>query len=125
MLISEIFSQAKLRMISIPDVVDPETLKTQLRACHDIITVLDIVEPGLTRRRGQVLRSMVRIQLRLMQTLETLPGMEMMKIVKHLMMVTNEVGQCLLQNHVVSEMREELSRTMRTIMLAQASKKNQ
>ena len=109
-------------MISITDVGDPEALQTQLKSCHDIMTVLDIVEPGLTRRRGQVLRSMVRIQLRLMQTL---PGIEMMKMVKHLMMVTSEVGQCLLQNDVVSEMREELSRTMRHIMLAQASKKNQ
>ena len=110
-------------MISIPDVCDPELLKTQVKACHDIMTVLDIVEPGLTKRRGQVLRCMVSIQLRMIHSMQT--GMEMMKMVKHLMMVTSEVGQCLLQSDVVSELREELSRTMRHIMLAQTSKKNQ
>ena len=87
--------------------------------------VLDIVEPGLTRRRGQVLHCLVRIQLRLLHTLQTLPGMEMMKMVKHLMMTANEAGQCLMQSDAVADLRADLTKTLRHVMLAQASKKNQ
>ena len=47
--------QAKMKLIKLPS-SDPAVLALQVSLCEQVLSVLDIVEPGITSRRGDILR---------------------------------------------------------------------
>ena len=77
----------------LPNISEPEMMLKQVSLCEEIISVLDIVEPGITRRRGQVLRVMVITKLKLMK-LNPPGGLQLMKQMKQMMMLLKEIGRC-------------------------------
>ena len=47
--------QAKMKFVMLAS-SEPDVLAMQTSLCQEILSVLDLVEPGLTRRRGEILR---------------------------------------------------------------------
>ena len=94
---------------------DVENVLNQVAMSQQILNVLDKVEPGLTRRRGQVLRSLVLLRLKLLK-LEPVKGFEMMKQMKQLMIMTREITKC--QQFESEEEREEWSNTIRKAIIS-------
>ena len=86
--------QAKLRLVMLPDTpAEPAAMARQLQLCEEVLAVLDTVEPGLTRRRGQVLRVLALTKLRLLR-LQPPAGLELVKQMKQTMAVLKEVSRC-------------------------------
>ena len=47
--------QAKMKLVMLGS-SDPAVVTLQVSLCQEILALLDIVEPGLTRRRAEILR---------------------------------------------------------------------
>ena len=77
----------------LPNICEPEMMLRQVSLCEEILSILNIVEPGITRRRGQVLRVMVITKLKLMK-MNPPAGLQLMKQMKQMMMLLKEIGKC-------------------------------
>ena len=108
--------QAKMKFVMLTNINDEKTLTQQVFLAKEILSVLDIVEPGLTKRRGQILRVMAVTKLKLMKLNPPGPGLQMMMEMKGMMLLLREVARC--KQWDSEGEKEEWAKTMKQMMMA-------
>ena len=104
-----------MKFVMLPNITDEKTLSQQVYLAREILSVLDIVEPGLTRRRGQVLRVLAVTKLKLLKLNPPVSGLEMMMEMKGIMLLLREVARC--KQWDTEGEKEEWAKTMKQIMM--------
>ena len=112
-----IIIQAKIKFVMMSNVTDQDILEQQVTMCQDVLAVLDVVEPGLTKRRGQMFKQLALTKLKLLK-INPASGFEMMKQMKQLMMILKEAGKC--NQFDSKEDIEEWTKTIRQSMMVSA-----
>ena len=107
--------QAKMKFVMLTNVTDEKILTQQVFLAKEILSVLDIVEPGLTKRRGQILKVMAVTKLKLMKLNPPGPGLQMMMEMKGMMLLLREVAKC--KQWDSEGEKEEWARTMKQMMM--------
>lgn len=107
--------QAKMKFVMLTNVTDEKILTQQVFLAKEILSVLDIVEPGLTKRRGQILKVMAVTKLKLMKLNPPGPGLQMMMEMKGMMLLLREVAKCKQWDSEAE--KEEWAKTMKQMMM--------
>ena len=107
--------QAKMKFVMLTNVTDEKILTQQVFLAKEILSVLDIVEPGLTKRRGQILKVMAVTKLKLMKLNPPGPGLQMMMEMKGMMLLLREVAKC--KQWDSEGEKEEWAKTMKQMMM--------
>ena len=107
--------QAKMKFVMLTNVTDEKILTQQVFLAKEILSVLDIVEPGLTKRRGQILKVMAVTKLKLMKLNPPGPGLQMMMEMKGMMLLLREVAKC--KQWDSEGEKEDWAKTMKQMMM--------
>lgn len=104
-----------MKFVMLTNVTDEKILTQQVFLAKEILSVLDIVEPGLTKRRGQILKVMAVTKLKLMKLNPPGPGLQMMMEMKGMMLLLREVAKC--KQWDSEGEKEEWAKTMKQMMM--------